>query len=126
MKYLIVPLIAILLATTGTALADNNVSTTSTQSTSVNGHGSETTTTSHNGGPPHVVTHTFHHPHVVIVHEPSQTHTIIIHKSSGSSTSNQNLPIVFVKGAGFVAPINCKLTSAGDKIVCDFEQVQIN
>lgn len=143
MKYLLAPIILLALVfTSTTAFADNNSATsTSTQSTDINGHGTETTTTSHDNGPPHIVTHTFtgehehgfvpfFHNHVVIIHEPSTStsHVIIVHRSGGSTVNNQNqnIPIVFVKGVGFVAPINCKLTSAGDKIVCDFEQVQIN
>lgn len=143
MKYLLAPIILLALVfTSTTAFADNNsnsVTSTSTQSTDINGHGSQTTTTSHDNGPPDVVTHTFtgdhehgfvpfFHNHVVIIHESTPSHVIIVHRSGGSTVNNQNqnIPIVFVKGVGFVAPINCKLTSAGDKIVCDFEQVQIN
>lgn len=150
MKYLLIPIIVLLLVPAVNVFAKstnpssdtntNSNSVTSTQSTSINGQGTVTTSSSHDGGP--MVTHThefhgtgiqhgffpfFHHPHVVIVHEHTSTspHVVIVHRSS-SGSNNQNIPIVFVKGVGFVAPIGCKLNSAGDKIVCDFEQVQIN
>lgn len=152
MKALIVPIILLAsIAAIPFALADNNSNTnnnansntmTSTQSTSMNGQGSTTTMTQNNGDKPHIHTHIIHgagnpddivhfcdgfpfcHPHeqhVIVVHR-----TIVNHETHFSTPQNQNIPIVFIKGVGFVAPINCKLNSNGDKIVCDFEQVQIN
>lgn len=62
------------------------------------------------------------HRSVIVVHR-----TIINnHETFTNPSTGTSLPIVFVPGVGFVAPINCKLNSAGDRITCDFEVVQVN
>lgn len=88
-------------------------------------------------GPPSSSTST-DHTHLHFFHvNPSSTHVIVVHRTivnhedhfSTPTNSNTNVPIVPITINGkvvFVAPINCKLTSSGDKIQCDFDEVQIN
>jgi hypothetical protein len=78
----------------------------------------------HISNTPSVIIHSgfpFIHHTIIVVHR-----TILDNHQSFTDSTGNNLPIIFVKGVGFVAPINCQLTSNGDQIKCDFESVSVN
>jgi hypothetical protein len=57
-------------------------------------------------------------------HPTHNTHTVVVHKTV-TQTQISAVPVVFVPGVGFVSPFNCKLSASGDKIGCQFTEVNI-